>query len=100
MQTRDENESDVMRNIQTQLHESMNRRFAYVKGHSALTLLDPRFNSTYLNSEEVDITTEEIRNILKSRENNMSEVKRVNSFSEESSCLSTSTSQSAREEGL
>jgi len=48
LQIRDENESDVMRNMKTQLHESMNRRFAYVKTHSALitaTLLDPRFKS-------------------------------------------------------
>ncbi|GBP78624.1 Zinc finger BED domain-containing protein 4 [Eumeta japonica] len=46
LQFRDENESEVMRSMKTKLHESMNRRFAYVQGHAALitsTLLDPRF---------------------------------------------------------
>ncbi|GBP42198.1 hypothetical protein EVAR_25824_1 [Eumeta japonica] len=68
LQTRDENESEIMRNMKTRLHESMNRRFAYVKGHPALipsTLLDPRFKSTSLNSDEVDIAALEIENHLK-----------------------------------
>ncbi|KAL3270190.1 hypothetical protein HHI36_009247 [Cryptolaemus montrouzieri] len=57
-----------MRNMKTRLHELMNRRFAYIKGYPALissTLLDPRFKSTYLNSDEVDIATLEIENHLR-----------------------------------
>ncbi|GBP04011.1 Zinc finger BED domain-containing protein 4 [Eumeta japonica] len=33
LQFRDENESEVMRSMKTKLHESMNRRFAYVQPH-------------------------------------------------------------------
>ncbi|GBP34772.1 Zinc finger BED domain-containing protein 4 [Eumeta japonica] len=68
LQFRDENESKVMRSMKTKLHESMNRRFAYVQGHAALitlTLLDPRFKNTYLNSEEVDIAIMEIENHMR-----------------------------------
>ncbi|GBP73536.1 Zinc finger BED domain-containing protein 4 [Eumeta japonica] len=64
----DENGSEVMRSMKTKLHESMNRRFAYVQGHAALitsTLLDPRFKNTYLNSDEVDIATMEIENHMR-----------------------------------
>jgi len=89
--------------MKTQLHESMNRRYAYVKTHSALitaTLLDPRFKSRYLISFEIDIATKEIVNFLKSRETNVGEVKSVNNSSEKPSYPSTSISQSAKEEGL
>ncbi|GBP37557.1 Zinc finger BED domain-containing protein 4 [Eumeta japonica] len=68
LQFRDENESEVMKSMKTKLHESMNRRFAYVQGHAALitsTLLDPRFKNTYLNSDEVDVATMEIENHMR-----------------------------------
>ncbi|GBP51744.1 Zinc finger BED domain-containing protein 4 [Eumeta japonica] len=46
LQFRDENESEVMRSMKTKLHESMNRRFAYVQ-------------------DEVDIATMEIENHMR-----------------------------------
>ncbi|XP_044751633.1 zinc finger BED domain-containing protein 4-like [Coccinella septempunctata] len=99
LQTRSENESEDMRNMKTRLHESMNQRFAYIKGHPALitsTLLDPRFKNLYLNSDEVDIATKEIKNHLKMYTDDISE---TISEDPQPSC-SSSIASSEKGEGL
>ncbi|GBP98348.1 hypothetical protein EVAR_68689_1 [Eumeta japonica] len=56
-----------MRSMKTKLHESMNRRFAYVQGHAALItdVVGSQIQNTYLNSDEVDIATMEIENHMR-----------------------------------
>lgn len=104
LQTRDENESEIMRNMKTRLHESMNRRFAYVKGHPVLitaTLLDPRFKSIYLNSDEVDIATLEIENHLRIYTDDVSDAISENYHSGESqSSCSSRIASPEKAEGL
>ncbi|KAL3269777.1 hypothetical protein HHI36_008837, partial [Cryptolaemus montrouzieri] len=90
--------------MKTRLHESINLTFAYVKGHPALitlTLLDPRFKSTYLNSVEVDIATFEIENHLRICRDDVSDTVSENCHSGEPqpSCSSRIAS-SEKVEGL
>ena len=68
LQVRCENEDETVANMRSALHESLNKKFSYVKGHPSLmaaTLLDPRFKSKYLTSDEVDIAMSEIIEFLK-----------------------------------
>lgn len=67
LQSRDDNENEEVANMKKKLHDYLNKRFAYIKGHPSLiisTSLDPRFKSKYLTSDEVDIGIKEILNFL------------------------------------
>lgn len=82
LQTRDDNDNDAVTLMKKQLHESMNKIFAYVKGHPLLitaTLLDPRFKSKYLNSDEIDIVIDQFDHIvefMKSQDRRQNQVQR------------------------
>lgn len=103
LQTRDDNDNDAVTLMKKQLHESMNKRFAYVKGHPLLitaTLLDPRFKSKYLNSDEIDIVIDQFDHIvefMKSQDRRQNQVQRHHMPFDEPS---TSSVQSDKEEGL
>ncbi|RVE41806.1 hypothetical protein evm_013553 [Chilo suppressalis] len=67
LQTQSENEAEACINMKHALLESLNNRFSFVKGHPLLmaaTLLDPRFKSKYISTDEVNIATNEIVNFL------------------------------------
>lgn len=62
-----ENENQIISKMKNALHESLNSRFSFVKGHPLLlaaTLLDPRFKSKYLTADDVNIATTEIIEFL------------------------------------
>lgn len=79
--------------MKNQLNISFNKRFAYIKNQSSLicaTLLDPRFKSKYLISDEVDIGIKEICNFLNQK----------NSSNESIVSLNTVQSLEEKKEGL
>lgn len=88
LQSRDENENEKVINMKKQLHDCLNKRFAYVKGHPSLitsTLLDPRFKSKYLTSDEVDIGVKEILNFLNMQQSEVNRMENIHvSLSEQS----------------
>lgn len=98
--SRDDDENEEVANMKKQLHDCLNKRFAYIKGHPSLiisTLLDPRFKSKYLTSDEVDIGIKEILNFLNVQQSE-SEVNRVENIHVSSS--EQSNIEQPKEEGL
>lgn len=62
-----ESDNEMMTNMKNSLFESMNVRFSSLKKFPSLmvaTILDPRFKSKYLNSNEVDIAVTELISFL------------------------------------
>lgn len=67
LQVRCETDNGMMTNMKNALYESMNTRFSSLKKLPSLmvaTILDPRFKSKYLNSNELDIAVAELISFL------------------------------------
>lgn len=67
LQVRCESDNEMMTNMKNSLYESMNIRFSSLKRLPSLmvaTILDPRFKSKYLNSNEMDIAITELISFL------------------------------------
>ncbi|XP_035430864.2 zinc finger BED domain-containing protein 4-like [Spodoptera frugiperda] len=74
LQVRCESDNEMMTNMKNSLYESMNIRFSSLKKLPSLmvtTILDPRFKSKYLNSNEVDIAVTELISFLTKSEDSM-----------------------------
>lgn len=74
LQVRCESDNEMMTNMKNSLYESMNIRFSSLKKLPSLmvaTILDPRFKSKYLNSNEVDIAVTELISFLTESEDSM-----------------------------
>lgn len=69
---KNENDNNSILKMKQKLLESLNKRFAYIKNSTLLltaTLLDPRFKTKYLTSDEIEIGKKEITNFLFKEEN-------------------------------
>lgn len=73
LQERADDENDeVISTMKASLHDGLNNKFSFLRGNPSLiasTLLDPRFKSKYLSSDEVDIGVREIITFLVTLEN-------------------------------
>lgn len=70
--TNDERNNDTISRLKHKLLKSLNKRFAYVKNSTLLitaTLLDPRFKTNYLTSDEIESAKKEIISFLSKQEN-------------------------------
>lgn len=94
LQVRYESDNEMMTKMKNSLYESMNNRFSSVKKLPSLmvaTLLDPRFKSKYLNSNEVDIAVTELISFLTESEGNKKSSRTTDNDNANDSVASTST---------
>ncbi|CAG9563758.1 unnamed protein product [Danaus chrysippus] len=94
MQVRCESDNEMMTNMKNSLYESMNSRYSSVKKLPSLmvaTILDPRFKSMYLNSNEVDIVVTELISFLTESEGNKKSSRNTDNDNANVSVASTST---------
>ncbi|CAH2103208.1 unnamed protein product [Euphydryas editha] len=90
VQVRCSSDDEMMTNMKNSLYETLNIKFSFIKKNTSLmvaTMLDPRFKSKYLNSNEVDLAITEIVSFLTEHNNNDS----VQSHGRENPSVSTST---------
>ncbi|CAK1589244.1 unnamed protein product [Parnassius mnemosyne] len=98
LQVRSENENEIMINMKNSLYDSLNTRFSYIKRQTSLmaaTILNPRFKSKHLNSDELDLAMSEIISFLTDYNNNSALFRGTDNVSLMSTApfvLSTSTS--------
>ncbi|CAK1594534.1 unnamed protein product [Parnassius mnemosyne] len=98
LQVRSENENEIMIDMKNSLYDTLNTRFSYIKRQTSLmpaTILDPRFKSKYLNSDELDLAMSEIISFLTDYDNNSALFRGTDNVSSVSTAplvLSTSTS--------